>query len=97
MEAKFTEGEWVVDENGDVIIKGSKGMVGFPATEGTIASLNDGEYIENNIKHDAHLMATAPDMYAMINKINNMGLVDFEIFRRDTKEMRELLAKARGE
>ena len=50
MKAKFTKGEWIVDNSGDVIIKGSGGYVGCPAHNGAIASLTDGEYIENNNK-----------------------------------------------
>ena len=70
MEAKFTKGKWVVDNSGSaVIIKDSGGYVGYPSHKGAIASLDDGEYIENGNKHDAHLIAAAPDMYAMIKEL----------------------------
>ncbi len=93
MELKITKGEWVVDNAGDVIIKGSDGGVSFPARDGTIASINDGEYIENDNEHDAHLIAAAPDMYAMLKNV-------FDNYETDThldNQITVLLAKARGE
>lgn len=61
---EFTKGEWVVDGAGDVIIKSSGGGVGYPARSGTIASLNDGEYIENTNEHD---------MYKMLDDLVRLG------------------------
>lgn len=44
-----TPGPWESPTDGHaVIVEGSRGKVGYPPSEGTIASLNDGEYIENH-------------------------------------------------
>lgn len=105
--AEFTKGEWVVDNAGDVIVRGSGGYVGHPSRKGTIASLNDGEYIENNNSHDAHLIATAPDMYKEIEndlknlkfRLENDALTECERWDipNEIKEKEKLLSKARGE
>jgi len=70
MEAKFTKGDWVVDYKGTI---------------GTVKALVDAEYnitptvaayqitpsiIHNNeAEANAHLIAAAPDMYAMIKEL----------------------------
>lgn len=106
MELKITKGEWIVDNAGDVIIKGSDAGVSFPARDGTIASINDGEYIENINKHDAHLIAAAPLMYREIEE--DIDFLECLIIDAETSgEKRSLqhkqnlkiglLAKARGE
>lgn len=96
MNTKFTKGEWIVDGAGDVIIKGSDGGVGFPARDGTIASLNDGEYIENTNEFDAHLIAAAPDMYAMLEGMyETLCLIGDD--GEEANEIDGLLKKARGE
>lgn len=89
MEDKFTKGEWVVDDAGDIIVKGSKGRVISPVREGTIASFNDGEYIENTNKHDAYLMVQSKNMYNFISSLQ-LSVVD-------KVKAEALLAKARGE
>lgn len=69
-EKKWTKGNWVVDKNGNVIVEGSSGGVGYPPSDGTIASLYDGEYIENdNADNDAHLIAAAPDLAEALESI----------------------------
>lgn len=54
-----TGGEWEVDQHGSaVLIAGSGGYVGYPSRTGAVASLDDGEYIENvNSSNDAALIA----------------------------------------
>jgi hypothetical protein len=74
----FTKGEWVVNDSGDVIVKGSDGRVGYPPRPGTICSLCDGEYIENSNEYDAYLIAAAPDLYeALESLIANLTEGDF--------------------
>ena len=104
MDTKFTKGEWHVDNAGDVVIKGSGGYVGYPSHDGAIASLDDGEYIENDNKYDAHLIAAAPDMYAMVNEVLSMqkqwhghGMETHMKLAVLAKKMELLLSKARGE
>jgi len=93
-DTKFTKGDWVVDNAGDVIIKGSGGYVGYPSHDGAIASLNDGEYIENHNSHDAHLIASAPAMYKALEALSKSA-----VFRDNHNAMHidELLKTARGE
>lgn len=97
---KFTRGEWVVDEYGDVIIKGSGGRVGHPTKDGVIASLDYGEYIENCNDFDAYLIAAAPKMYALLNEITE-EVNDYENSINKPVSWAEraelLLAEARGE
>ncbi len=55
-----TPGMWVVHQKISVIVEGSDGRVGYAPKDGTIASLDDGEYIANkNAKKDAAFIATA--------------------------------------
>ena len=97
----YTEGEWIYhDYSNSVIIKdsGSRGA-GYPPEEGTIASLNDDEYICNYNKYDGYLIAAAPDLYEALedllenykeNKGEGLGIGPI-------MKAKQALAKARGE
>lgn len=82
-EAKFTKGDWKVNS----LVNGR----GFD-----ISFNDDGECIAEiiHIESDAHLIAAAPEMYAMLDMlVDNDGINDCSIDR----EVESLLAKARGE
>ena len=98
METKFTEGEWVCcDDDGETWIDN--------ANAGLIADLysSDVSYIESLA--NAHLMAAAPDMYAKLSELESfmeqMHEADIAWTIKESrlfhKELRSLLAKARGE
>jgi len=100
-EKKWTPGKWVVDENGNVIVEGSGGGVGYPPTEGTIASLCDGEYIVNeNGDNDARLIAAAPDLVEALEGLARMHRERFGLDGAYDSEIRiaeTALAKAYGD
>ena len=77
-EAKFTKGEWVV-QFGDMVFS-SDGV----NNEQVAAVCND----DNN---DAHLIAAAPEMYAMLENIHKNCRLPLE------RDLVNLLEKARGE
>ena len=84
-EAKFTKGEWVV-QFGDMVFS-SDGV----NNEQVAAVCND----DNN---DVHLIAAAPEMYAMLKTaISYMDGDSVEDFTYHYQEIKQLLAKARGE
>ena len=102
----YTEGEWIYhDYSNSVIIKdsGSRGA-GYPPEEGTIASLNDDEYICNYNKYDGYLIAAAPDLFEALEELLRV----FEIYEDGCFDgipegdapfiaARSALKKARGE
>lgn len=96
-DTKWTPGPWVVGDCAmAVIVEGSGGRVGYPAKSGTIASICDGEYIENTNKYDAHLIAAAPELYDALERLvahvecGGAANADIEVAL-------DALAKARGE
>ena len=96
----YTEGEWIYhDYSNSVIIKdsGSRGA-GYPPEEGTIASLNDDEYICNYNKYDGYLIAAAPDLYeALEDALQELETMSYSHYERLERKIRAALAKARGE
>ena len=98
-ETKFTPGKWVSKDGMSVIVEGSGAYVGYPPKQGAIASLFDGEYIENANRADAHLIAAAPELY---EALWNMVALAEPYMRDEVQEIglleaRAALAKARGE
>lgn len=86
MKTKFTKGEWNIQDDG-------YGMIGVILKKGL------GILIGRKSKEtqaNAHLIAAAPDMYEMLDKIHNSmaGNGEYGEFYCDVKD---LLAKARGE
>tara|TARA_R110001632_G_scaffold41831_1_gene105544 strand:+ start:763 stop:1044 length:282 start_codon:yes stop_codon:yes gene_type:complete len=92
MNTKFTKGEWCISFVGDATyIDSHTGL--------TIARVFDME----GSPHDAHLIAAAPDMYALLLKFLPMdedGNGPFEYNEGSEhygEEVEALIAKARGE
>jgi len=90
-EAKFTKGEWTVNDEG--------GLIEINSMSGTVGTVwgFDPDHTGCNISEEshcnAHLIAAAPDMYAMLEKLTQpYGMEDFS-----HDEVEQLLAKARGE
>lgn len=56
--AKATAEDWEAENDGSCIrVVGSDAYIGYPPKSGAIASLNDGEYIENRLfREDAALI-----------------------------------------
>lgn len=77
-----THGKWMEDETHNVVKFGSDGYVGHPPHPDAIASLYDGEYIENpNYKVDARRIARVPDMEAALiaaDELANSVQAEFE-------------------
>ena len=70
-----TEGPWEASEAGDVGRTGYDWGVCYPPRQGTIASLNDGEYTENPSSiADAHFIAIAREAVpALIGEVERLG------------------------
>ena len=90
-EAKFTKGEWRrhYSPNGqEYVICDGRRNGGY-----AVASLSG-----SNSKANAHLIAAAPEMYAMLDAaISYMDGGSVEGFVYHYQEIKQLLAKARGE
>jgi hypothetical protein len=80
MEAKFTKGEWSIQ--GETLWCNN-----LP-----VCVLGDSWVTFSNAENNAHLIAAAPEMYAMLE-----SLADCDENQMYRKEINELLAKARGE
>lgn len=99
--SEFTKGEWlIVDSTG-------QSLSVWASESECITTINynfhDKEY-QNELKANAHLIASAPDMYAMIKEVADMQKqwygygVDTHMKLADmAKKMETLLKKARGE
>jgi hypothetical protein len=90
MNTKFTEGKWTAFiGNGVIAIDDSQGraIINWPGFDGECFSFS-------KKKANAHLIAAAPDMYAMLEMlVNGDSINDHSI----EKEVISLLTKARGE
>jgi len=90
MEAKFSKGTWSVEE------------CDLPITECTrydIVGENGGCIAETFYEFDAHLIAAAPDMYALLDELS--AFLSFKVKDDTLKGLKlnvdTLLSKARGE
>ena len=81
MEAKFTKGEWFVDNDGYFTRVSARQEFGNVS----VCTLPSGR------SSSAHLIAAAPDMYELIERIGKADQV------WSMEEIQELLTKARGE
>lgn len=86
-EAKFTKGPWIVDGYGNIIPENGKDARDCIRAGGLALTANEGEPMYNR-----HLIACAPEMYAMLEEI--LGIYSSEL---DYDAIKSLLAKARGE
>ncbi|APC46574.1 hypothetical protein [Alteromonas phage PB15] len=102
-EAKFTKGPWYVYNN-DVYLEivSDKGAICDTCMSGH--EFDGGDCLEGkSAKANAHLIAAAPEMYAMLQSIDDLfGLLDEHTHPNieldcQQHEIRKLLAKARGE
>lgn len=90
---KFTKGEWSSNGFSTVLINGEPlcAMVNSAVTTGDPAE----DYA------NAHLVAAAPEMYAMLKQVSELVDMDggsaIDWIIENTFDIRELLAKARGE
>lgn len=95
MGAKFTKGEWSISV--DCWADGHVSIDGFEhsAIAVVVSEMDDGSKKEE-LSANAHLIAAAPEMYEMLEKIHEgiAGVGEYGEFYYDVKE---LLAKARGE
>ena len=105
METKFTKGRWVVDYRGTTgtvkaLVNAKADITPTVATYRITPSIikADGE-----VKANAHLIAAAPDMYALLQKFLPMDEDGNGSFIYDDgsecmgEDVVKLLAKARGE
>ena len=82
--SKFTEGEWMLAEGRTYCAIRTEGTI--------IADMRTANGIYN--KYDAHLLATAPRMYAMLKKLIDESRL---VYGEDYDDVEELLAEAQGE
>lgn len=96
--SKATEGEWESGNYGDVGVVGTDWGVGYPKRRGTIASLNDGEYIENeNSKNDSDFIANSKsDITYLLDRVEKLegGLLGI-INAEDSKDQRQMIELAK--
>ena len=95
-EAKFTKGEWVADLSSDGQISILAGGEHLPVADVEVSYYpRTGELGEfscsDEQKANAHLIATAPEMYKMLDAIASLMILPPE------HVLEQLLAKARGE
>ena len=81
-EAKFTQGEWKVEDGKVVVCDGFKVAYSYSGTNIPLTS---------KINANAHLIASAPEMYKMLN------FIEGNPSELNVIHIRKLLAKARGE
>jgi hypothetical protein len=95
-ETKFTKGEWKVFTKSDSFM--CAGKVGILAEGDCIVVADCNDWLATEKRHNANLIACAPEMYAMLDVIAD-GLLDAGGFGncKLAKEIEALLAKARGE
>ena len=90
-EAKFTEGPWL-----SMVMHDDDAMMSFYGV-GIGKSFLSVSTCKNNSKHDADLIATAPEMYALLEMISKILNGDDPINEVTTSDIEKLLAKSRGE
>ena len=83
-EAKFTKGEWEVEEGKVVVCNGFKVSYAYSGSNIPLTS---------EINANAHIIAAAPEMYKLLIRIQQEGGLSVARHRSISK----LLAKARGE
>ena len=82
-ETKFTKGEWVFSDDGTDSIVNTELDLHICSLYSRVDDFN----------HDANLIASAPDMYAMLESLRE----DYGLLTDAGKDIDKLLAKARGE
>lgn len=90
-EAKFTKGPWVVAMNSSFFDIGQKDAFGYNGIGERVCI-----GVTADMEENAYLIAAAPEMYEMLEKIHDSmaGNGEYGEFFYDVKS---LLAKARGE
>ena len=83
-EAKFTKGDWCIR-----LIDGKFAIMRHDTGYGICSTV----MCDDTDKANAHLIAAAPSMYAMLQELLDGG----SLHRMDAKSISDLLAKARGE
>ena len=91
-EAKFTKGEWIVDYDND---SSCEWYYTGPAKVEYSYNVSAIEHLE--AKANAHLIASAPEMYEMLSKIHDYLEVSGPTGFNLSLDINDLLKKARGE
>ena len=101
---KFTKGKWVIDAKNKFIDGAAitsecrNGMVEICKVESAYFDGNLDNDFEVEQKANAHLIAAAPEMYAMLEDyVSFSERGDAEGFNQMLYVVKDLLAKARGE
>ena len=100
MTEKFTPGEWVVEEH--ELAVGNYAMVGFRIrTDSKIICAAQSNELKNKpeMQANAHLIAAAPEMYALLSIMVSPTIMMSENLRNDELRtaIEAVLKKARGE
>lgn len=97
-EAKFTKGEWVKDYKGtEGHIKAISGFHGSLTPTVARFDVITPSIDEDEKEANAHLIAAAPELYAMLEMVMNILNGDDAINEVESSDIKNLLAKARGE
>ncbi len=91
MNEKFTKGAWKVFTKDDSYL--CAGKIGVIEDGDCIVVAECNDWLATEKRHNAALIATAPEMYAMLDKILNSAQPASDFY----EEADALLAKARGE
>lgn len=91
-ETKFTKGDWWVNHTGPHW--NNPDIANYE-----ICWSVDGECVVDHVYElsDAHLIASAPDLYAMLDTIQDYIRAGYDINESVALQIDELLSKARGE
>jgi hypothetical protein len=98
-EVKFTNGKWEVveaSEHHGFYVEDSNG---YTVADLYFMSKLSGARVDHgdNAKANAHLIASAPEMYEMLRALSEMSSEDAKLYLEGSSDVIDLLAKARGE
>lgn len=93
--AKFTQGPWSeYFGSGNIIeVHNSDGLevINWQGFDG------NGNFSNLEIEANAQLIAAAPEMYEMIERLTKISSEDAKLYLENSSDLIDLLAKARGE
>jgi len=90
-----TPGPWFL--NGRTVATNNRDTAGWPPPKTLIASLADGEYIDNtNAAADGALIAASPDLLAACEGLLDVMALPYELQVQRVEAAERAVAKARG-
>jgi hypothetical protein len=99
MNEKFTKGAWKVFTKEDSYL--CAGKIGVIEDGDCIVVADCNDWLATEKRHNAALIAAAPEMYAMLKQVaelvNTDGMSAIQWIMDNANDVSDLLAKARGE